>query len=360
MDSDLIKVLLVEDDEDDYIIARDLFAEIRGNRFTLDWVKTFQAGLEAMLLNQHDVCLVDYRLGAQNGVDLLRAALEQGCQEPIILLTGSGEYQVDVEAMQAGATDYLVKSQLRSDSLERSVRYALQRRRAAALAAFEQARLAGFGAEVGLALAHRDSLDGVLNRCAADMARYLNAALAQIWIFDPDLKALEPHASAGPIAERTQAPNELPEVRLEVAPLAEGKAVLIKQLGQDETLVDAGWVKRERLGSFAAYPLVLEDKLVGLMSLFTAHPLIEGVLGEMASVANGIALCIERKRGEQALDRSEGKYRSVVESINEVIFQLDEFGNWVFLNPAWAAVTGFDVQATPGTFFHAYPVPAHL
>jgi two-component system cell cycle sensor histidine kinase/response regulator CckA len=354
MDMDVIRVLLVEDDEDDYIIARDLFAEIRGNRFTLDWVKTFQAGLEAMLLNQHDVCLVDYRLGAQNGVDLLRAVMEQGCQAPIILLTGSDEHQIDVEAMQAGAADYLIKAQLHSDSLERSIRYALQRRRATAMAAFEQARLAAFGAEVGLALARRDSLDALLSRCATAMAQFLNAALAQIWIFDPDLKALEPHASAGPIAERTQPPNELPEVRLELAPLAEGKSLLIKQLAQDETLVDAGWVKREGLGSFAAYPLVLEDKLVGLMSLFTQHPLTEQILGEMASVANGIASCIERKRSEEALDRSEVKYRSVVESIKEVIFQLDAFGNWVFLNPAWTAVTGFEVKPTLGTFFLEY------
>ena len=131
MEADLIKVLLVEDDEDDYIIARDLFAEIRGNRFTLEWAKTFQSGLDAMLLNRHDVCLVDYRLGAQNGVDLLRAALEHGCLAPVILLTGIGEHQIDVEAMQAGAADYLVKSQLRPDSLERSLRYALQRKRAA-------------------------------------------------------------------------------------------------------------------------------------------------------------------------------------------------------------------------------------
>jgi DNA-binding response OmpR family regulator len=72
-DSSLIKVLLVEDDEDDFIITRDLFSEMRSQRFTLDWMKTFDTGLQAMTLNQHDVCLVDYRLGARNGVDLLRA-----------------------------------------------------------------------------------------------------------------------------------------------------------------------------------------------------------------------------------------------------------------------------------------------
>ena len=70
---------------------------------------------------------------------------------PIILLTGSGQHHVDLEAMEAGASDYLVKAQLQAHSLERSIRYAIQRKRAAALAAFEQARLAAFGAESALA-----------------------------------------------------------------------------------------------------------------------------------------------------------------------------------------------------------------
>ncbi len=178
-DTDLVKVLLVEDDEDDYIITRDLFAEIPGGQFRLDWVKTFEAGLEAMGLSHHDAVLLDYRLGARNGIELLRAALERGCQVPIILLTGAGEHQVDVEAMQAGAADYLVKAHLRPDSLERSVRYAAQRKRAASLAAFEQARLAAFGAEVGLVLTRRDSLEGLLERCARAMAQYLGRGIGR-------------------------------------------------------------------------------------------------------------------------------------------------------------------------------------
>src|SRR5260370_39628383 len=100
---------MVEDDEDDYILTRSLFAEIRGQRFQLVWVKSFQAGLEEMIRNQQEVCLVDYRLGAQNGIDLLRGALRQGCQAPIILLTGQGEHEIDLEAMKARAGDYLGK-----------------------------------------------------------------------------------------------------------------------------------------------------------------------------------------------------------------------------------------------------------
>src|ERR1039458_2379368 len=184
MDTGLVKVLLVEDDEDDFVITRDLLSEIPGRPFTLDWVKTFEAGLESMCHNRHDVVLVDYRLGARNGIELLRAGSERGCQAPVILLTGSGQHQVDVEAMQAGAADYLVKGNLRADSLERSIRYAAQRKRAAALAAFEQARLAAFGAEIGLGLTRRDSLEGILERCARAMAQCLNAGLAAIFTFD--------------------------------------------------------------------------------------------------------------------------------------------------------------------------------
>src|SRR5271155_3531031 len=112
MDTGSVKVLLVEDDEDDFIITRDLLSEIAGRPFALDWVKSFDEGLETMRRNQHDVVLVDYRLGARNGIDLLRTGLENGCQAPVILLTGSGEHEVDVEAMQAGAADYLVKVNL--------------------------------------------------------------------------------------------------------------------------------------------------------------------------------------------------------------------------------------------------------
>src|SRR6266487_6749584 len=144
----------------------------------MNWMKNFSSGLEAITRNQHDVCLVDYRLGAQNGIELLRAALEGGCQAPIILLTGQGEHEIDLEAMKAGAADYLVKSRLDAGLLERSVRYAVERKRAAAVAAADQARLAAFGAEVGLALTRRDELNTILQRCATAMVQYLPARLA--------------------------------------------------------------------------------------------------------------------------------------------------------------------------------------
>jgi DNA-binding response OmpR family regulator len=129
MDIDPIRVLIVEDDEDDYIILRDLLLGIEAGAFRLDWAATYDAGIEQMGRNQHDVFLVDYVLGERNGVDLLNEAREKGCDAPMILLTGRGDREVDLAAMKAGAADYLNKDEIRAPILERSIRYAVERRR---------------------------------------------------------------------------------------------------------------------------------------------------------------------------------------------------------------------------------------
>jgi two-component system, cell cycle sensor histidine kinase and response regulator CckA len=350
-EDEVIRVLLIEDDEDDFIITRDLLAEIPGKKFSVDWAKTYEEGLELMVLNRHDVCLVDYRLGAYNGIDLLRAAIERGCGSPVILLTTSGHQKIDMEAMEAGASDYLVKGPLEANWLERSIRYAIQRKRAAAIAAFEQWRLAGFGAEVGLALTRRASLTAILDKCAKAMAQYLNADLAQIFTFDSKANIFEPLANAGIVFDQYPSVPQLPAMQIDPAEAAEGKPIVVRQLLGADRMINPEWIKRANLLAYAAYPLVLEDKLVGLMSIFTRNPLPDQIGEEMSSVANGIALCMDRKRSEEALGVSESKYRSVVESIKEVIFHLDASGNWTFLNPAWSAITGFEVKDSLGKSF---------
>lgn len=123
----MINVLLVEDDEDDYIITKEMLEEITEIKFKLEWARTYTAGLEFILTNTYDVCLLDYHLGEKTGLDLLRAAIEKGCTLPVILLTGQGGRQVDLEAMYAGAADYLVKGKVDAVCLERSIRYAIER-----------------------------------------------------------------------------------------------------------------------------------------------------------------------------------------------------------------------------------------
>jgi signal transduction histidine kinase len=125
MDNARIKVLLIEDDEDDYILVRSMLSKVTSTKYDLKWVSTYDAALEAIDTGCCDAYLLDYYLGERNGLELLREIGLRGITEPVILLTGQGDYEIDVEAMRLGAADYLVKGQLNSSLLERSIRYAI-------------------------------------------------------------------------------------------------------------------------------------------------------------------------------------------------------------------------------------------
>jgi two-component system, cell cycle response regulator len=124
-----LRVLLVEDDEDDYILTRDLLRDGFGSAFDMTWASTAEAGFEELTNGTYDVALVDNNLGSATGVELLRTAIEQGCRIPVIMLTGQADRATDLKAMHAGAADYLVKSRVTSDMLERAIRYARERHR---------------------------------------------------------------------------------------------------------------------------------------------------------------------------------------------------------------------------------------
>lgn len=128
LDNESLNILLIEDDEDDFFIAQRLLS--RAVDVDLEWINTFDEGLAACLEHRHDIILVDYRLGARTGLDLLEDAISQGCDTPIILLTGQGAREIDLQAMEAGAVDYLVKWEFDAHTLERSIRYARERKRA--------------------------------------------------------------------------------------------------------------------------------------------------------------------------------------------------------------------------------------
>jgi two-component system, cell cycle sensor histidine kinase and response regulator CckA len=122
-----INVLLVDDDEDDHLFTKDLLSRLEGVRHELHWVRDYQAALAAAAESDYDVCLVDYRLGPDSGIELVRELVASGQGMPVIMLTGQGDRDVDVEATHAGAADYLVKGEISPVLLERTIRYAIRR-----------------------------------------------------------------------------------------------------------------------------------------------------------------------------------------------------------------------------------------
>ena len=123
--SDQIKVLLVDDDEEDYIITRDILSEISNRKYKLDWVSNLIDAEKAISRKEHHVYLIDYRLGPDDGLELIRLSVDKGMDAPMILLTGQGDLAIDELAMQAGAADYLVKGTIVPYQLERSIRYSI-------------------------------------------------------------------------------------------------------------------------------------------------------------------------------------------------------------------------------------------
>jgi PAS domain S-box-containing protein len=124
------RILLVDDDRDDYFILKEMLATSRKNSFMLEWVQSFEEAIAAMKNEPYDAVIVDYDLGIQKGTDLIRLASDNDYPAPMILLTGRGSYAIDMEAMQSGAADYLSKSDINPGFLERSIRYAIERTRA--------------------------------------------------------------------------------------------------------------------------------------------------------------------------------------------------------------------------------------
>jgi PAS domain S-box-containing protein len=127
LNSQSTRVAIIDDDEDDYFIISDYISSIDGSEFIIDWCNNYENAIQKIRAKEYDIYLVDYRLGKHTGLELLQEARAAGVDDPIILLTGKGSKDIDIKAMESGATDYLVKSELNTEKLERCIRYSLDR-----------------------------------------------------------------------------------------------------------------------------------------------------------------------------------------------------------------------------------------
>jgi len=120
-----ISILLIEDDEDDFELTREVLDEISGMDMTLEWIEAYEPGLARLAAGECDICFIDYRIGGRTGLEFIAMARERGILVPLVLLTGVGQHDIDVAATEAGASDYLDKSDLDARTLERTIRYSI-------------------------------------------------------------------------------------------------------------------------------------------------------------------------------------------------------------------------------------------
>lgn len=159
MFTETIHVLLIEDEPTDAEFTRAMLGQVQGAEVTLHWARTLGEGLIELESGRYDVALVDYMLGPDNGLDLVREAVRRELPTPMILLTGKGSRDIDLEAQQAGAADYLVKGTIDPAGLERALRYTMDRTRTLRALQESESRFRGLFDHLPLGL-FRCSTDG--------------------------------------------------------------------------------------------------------------------------------------------------------------------------------------------------------
>lgn len=120
----ICRILLIDDDEEDFLITKDLLRSVQGKKCEIDWSDTYEEAIKKE--TPYDIYLVDYRLGLETGLDVIKKLRAKFPDVPVIILTGLADSKVDLEVMKAGASDYLVKGKIDAEQLDRAIRYALE------------------------------------------------------------------------------------------------------------------------------------------------------------------------------------------------------------------------------------------
>ena len=222
------------------------------------------------------------------------------------------------------------------------------RRRAEASIA-EQVRLAEYGRDVGRAMTQGGTAEEVLARCAEATVRHLDGAFARIWTADEAGEVLELQASAG-MYTHTDGPHaRVPVGQYKIGRIAQQrKSHLTNSVIGDPSVPAQDWAKAEGMVAFAGYPLVVDDHLVGVLAMFARHELSDAALRMMGSVADEIAVGIDRMRAEERLHRQGEWLRVMLASIGDAVIATDLDGRVTFLNGVAEDLTGWPQNEAAG------------
>lgn len=190
----------------------------------------------------------------------------------------------------------------------------------------EQAILSAFRADVDSALAQSDSLSLMLHRCVEAIVKHINAAFARIWTLNKDENVLELQASAGIYTRLDGAYSRVSIGRFKVGRVAQDRYPLLTNNVFDEPSIDQSWAEREGMVAFAGYPILLDEQLVGVIAMFTRHPIPLSNFEALEFAAREIALGIRRKQAEVALQASEAELRALFSAMPDPLLVVDAEG----------------------------------
>jgi PAS domain S-box-containing protein len=213
----------------------------------------------------------------------------------------------------------------------------------------QRTRVAGLGADVGRAITSSGSMRDVLGRIARAIIEHLDMATARVWIVNEQEPVLEIQASAGlPMSQPGRHDRiQIGERRIG-AIASQRRAQLTNNPMTDADLVDGNWLDREALVAFAGLPLVVEDHAVGVLGMFSRHPIDQSMLDGLAAVLDGVGQYIVRKRAEEALQTNASRFRALIEHSSDMISLHRADGTITYVSPSSAQLVGYEPEALIG------------
>jgi len=341
-----LRVLILEDHGAD---ARLLLHQLRQGGYEPHWERVdTESDYLARLDPGLDVILADYSLPQFDALRALRLLRERELDVPFVIVSGSIGEDTAVAAMKEGATDYFLKDRL--GRLVEAVKHALEERRLrgekrqADEVLRQRVRVAAVSADVGIALTRSDSLCEMLRACADSVVSNLDVAHCRVWTVNPRENVLE--LWTGDDVDGPGAPGRVPIGQFRIGQVAqERRPYATNDLPHDPQLINPAWVAEEGLVAFAGYPLIVADRLVGVLGVYARRPMTEVTLEALGSVASAIALGIEHKGAEEALREREAQVRLLLDSTAEAIYGLDAQGNCTLCNSACLRLLGYKEPA---------------
>jgi PAS domain S-box-containing protein len=217
-------------------------------------------------------------------------------------------------------------------------------------------RLLSLSSEIGAALTRSKDRQEMLAACCTLVLNSVNAAFVRIWTMRPTGDLLELQASRG-IYTRTDGASQCKRVDMsnKIGSIAVSKrAYISNQLLGDPQIVDQEWVKREGMVAFAGHPLLVDDRVIGVLGLFSKVPLSEVVIQSLAAIADTIALAITNKEATEALAKSRERYRDLIETINDWVWKVDANGVYTYSSPSGSRILGLAMDEIIGQSMFAF------
>ncbi len=263
----VIKVLMVDDSSTQYTLVVDFLyvAKTDSVEYTVDWASTYEEGIQKLQTNIYHVGLIDYELGDANGLEFIAYATLHNYNLPLILLTGHGNFNVDLQAMRAGAVDYLDKTLLKPNTLERSIRYATENQRMVERER-KQRQFAEALLDTALALNSSLEFDEVLERILTNMQNVISHDSANILLIESDkVKIVGSHGYAPEYINMIVDTLERQALQMPIFQkmIQTKQPIVIKDTSNSEHWTKVAGVN---IQSYIGVPIIIHEEVIGFLN----------------------------------------------------------------------------------------------